>query len=119
MCAALNRALDRGYRRALVIGTDCADLRPGDLVAAFEALQHADSVMQPAEDGGYVLLGARRTLPGLHGIAWSSGREGRQTVRRLRQGGLSLARTRTSWDVDTRADWMRARREGLLSGYFG
>jgi len=119
MCAALNQALVQGYRRAVVIGTDCADLRRGDLTTAFEALEHTDTVMQPAEDGGYVLLGARRTLPSLHGIAWSSGREGRQTAQRLRRGGLSLVQTRISWDVDRRADWMRARQQDLLSGYFG
>ena len=45
---------------ALVIGTDCPALTAGHLRAAADVLRAgADAVLIPAEDGGYVLIGAR------------------------------------------------------------
>ena len=75
----------------------------------------ADVVLQPAADGGFVLIGARRALgQALRGIAWSSGRECAQTQARLERRGLRVSRLEPSWDVDHPADVRRARREGLL-----
>ena len=97
--------------RAIVIGTDCPVLTAKDLRAALLALEHHDAVIQGAEDGGYVLLGARRPLTAaLRGVDWSSGREGAQTRRRLQQAGLSLAERPTRWDVDRPQDLKKARK---------
>ncbi len=47
----------------LVIGTDCPMLTPRYLKHAAETLSHKDAVLAPAEDGGYVLIGLRRSDP--------------------------------------------------------
>ncbi|MEO6697527.1 MAG: TIGR04282 family arsenosugar biosynthesis glycosyltransferase, partial [Gammaproteobacteria bacterium] len=47
---------------AVVIGTDCPTLTTQDLRAALNALHEGfDAVIGPAEDGGYVLIGLRRS----------------------------------------------------------
>ena len=112
-------ALQRGLRNAasvVIIGTDCPALRMQDLESAFTALEHgADYVLQPASDGGYVLIGARRGVTGaLRHIDWSSGRELRQTLARLRQLNLRAHLLTPSWDVDYPKDVRHARRLRLL-----
>lgn len=57
MLAALLDAQARGLR-GLVIGTDCPAQRPEHLVEACRLLETHDVVLQPALDGGYVLIGA-------------------------------------------------------------
>src|SRR5450432_3033003 len=57
----------------LVIGTDCPALTAGHLREAANALRDADVVLIPAEDGGYVLIGARAAQPELFSnITWGT-----------------------------------------------
>jgi len=57
------RALAR-HRRAIVIGADAPALMPADIARAARWLHGgADIVLAPADDGGYVLIGARRLTP--------------------------------------------------------
>lgn len=103
-------------RRApsLLIGSDAFGLQADDLRRAALALRTADHVLLPAPDGGYVLIGSRRRLPPLAGVAWSSGRECAQTARRLARSGLLAWIGPARDDFDTAADWRRARRLGQL-----
>lgn len=101
---------------ALLVGTDCAALTPADLHQAALALHTHDAVLQPASDGGYVLIGARKNIHGaLRGVDWSSGRELGQTRRRLHQRHFSFAELSPLWDVDHPADLRKARQLGLLN----
>lgn len=114
---------DLGRRMALALarggiltGTDCPGLAPGDLKSALRSLAAgADTVLQPSTDGGYVLIGAR-ALPrrALAAIAWSSGRELGQTLRRMARLGLTCRQLAVRPDLDTPADHRRARRQGLI-----
>lgn len=97
----------------LIVGTDCPLLTAEQLHSAAAALDTADAVLVPAEDGGYVLIGSRAPLK-LRRIAWSSGREGRQTAARMQRQGLRLRQLAPLWDVDHPRDLARARREGWL-----
>jgi len=103
-------------RRApgLLIGSDAFGLQPVDLAAAAEALAHADHVLLPAPDGGYVLIGTRSALPSLAGVHWSSGRECAETIRRLRRSGTLRCLDPAREDFDSAADWRRARRAQRL-----
>lgn len=115
MAHALDDALRRGAAGAIVIGTDCPALSAQDLLAAAAALQSGETVLQPALDGGYVLLGSRVALgAALAGISWSSGREQQQTRTRLQRRGLTCTLLEPRWDVDHPADLRRARSEGLI-----
>lgn len=115
MSLAIGSALRRGARAAIVIGTDSGTLSSADLLAAAQALEADDAVIQPALDGGYVLIGARRALgPALRGISWSSGAELGQTLRRLERARLGCRVLAPRWDVDRPQDVRRARRAGIF-----
>lgn len=90
----------------LIVGADIPGLGRGDIADAFAALGHADAVIGPADDGGFWLVGLRRTRPvppGLFaGVRWSTAHARADTEATL--GGLRLARLRTLADVDTAAD---------------
>ena len=58
MYNALALAL-KHYSKAILIGTDCPFLSHNDLQQAIAALDNNDMVFSPANDGGYVLVGAK------------------------------------------------------------
>lgn len=92
----------------LVIGTDCPALTPEHLRAAAQALDDADVVLIPAEDGGYVLIGARAPQPQLFsGIVWGTSSVLTQTRTRIAELNLKAVELPTLWDVDTEADLAR------------
>jgi rSAM/selenodomain-associated transferase 1 len=101
----------------LLIGTDCPMLSAADLDRCASGLRGGgDAVFIPAEDGGYVLIGLRRPQPRLfEGVAFGTDGVMRQTRERSRELHLSAFETDALWDVDTVADYERARSEGLLS----
>ncbi len=115
--ARMAAGLRSGARATLIVGTDCADLTVGDLVAGFEALRTHDYVLQPAGDGGFVSIGASAPDSAvLRHVDWSSGKELAQTQQRLARAGRSVALLPQRWDIDTAADLRRAQREGVLPG---
>ena len=103
-------------RRApgLLIGADAIGLQSQDIARAVAALADQDHVLLPAPDGGYVLIGSRKGLPPLAGVRWSSGQECAQTARRLRRSGSLAVLAPAREDLDSPADWRRARRLGWL-----
>ena len=101
---------------AVVIGTDCPFLDPGDLVRAAGALHGADAdvVVVPALDGGYVLIATGRPRPELFaGIEWGTGRVLAQTRTRAREARLRLL------ELDARRDVDRPEDLGALAGVLG
>lgn len=115
MALALSGALREGASAAVLVGTDCPGLSVADFSNAVLGLRERDHVLQPSGDGGYVLIGTRRAeRRALAGIRWSSGLELAQTRRRLARLGLSVSELPARADLDTPADYRRARRAGLL-----
>ena len=101
----------------VLIGTDCPQLTPGDLAAAAAALATHEVVIQPASDGGYVLIGLARPQPALFdSIDWGGPRVLAQTRDRIAALGLRCALRPTLDDLDTPADLQRAVAAGLLPG---
>ena len=114
MALALRDAL-QGATQVVIVGTDCAVLSAQDLRAALAALVTHDAVLQPATDGGYVLIGARLSAPSaLRGVDWSSGCECRQTLTRLARRQLAVAQQPARWDVDHPRDVRKAKALGLI-----
>lgn len=77
----LGRRMARAFRAlppgpAVIVGSDIPELAPRHVAAAFRALGGHDAVFGPARDGGYWLVGLKRTRPlpaGLfEGVRWSS-----------------------------------------------
>ena len=99
--------------QALLIGTDCPVFKRNDLATSLRQLQHGEKVvLGPAEDGGYVLIGARQVHPSLfHNIDWGTDKVLTTTRQRLRTLNWRWRETRTLWDLDRPADWLRYQRE--------
>ena len=73
MLHAIKSGFDAGYRRVVLIGTDCYELSTAILNSAFEALKRADAVVGPASDGGFYLIGLTKPIQELFlGREWST-----------------------------------------------
>ena len=96
-------------RYAVIIGTDCPDLSEDDLQKAFRALEDGyDAVLEPAVDGGYVLIGLSRPAPALFSaIDWGSDRVLAQTRARLADLGLHSQELPPRHDIDRPEDLVR------------
>lgn len=107
----MHAAVQAAAGPVLVVGTDCPALTPADLQAAAQHLRDGhDAVLQPAEDGGYVLIGLRAPCwPVFDGVAWSTAQVLAQTRVRLAAQGLHWLEAPTLWDVDVPADLPRLR----------
>jgi glycosyltransferase A (GT-A) superfamily protein (DUF2064 family) len=110
MHRALSQALRR-HRGAIVIGADCPALRPADLRRAARWLAGGyDVVLAPAEDGGYVLIAAKRVSPRIFsGIAWGGPEVYEATAERLDALGYRWRALQRLWDVDRPEDLERLR----------
>jgi len=110
---ALAHALGRGADRAAVIGTDTPRVDRERVNEALTALDTADLVLGPAEDGGYYLLALSRTWPELFtGVSWSTPEVRTETLERAAALGLRVHQLPFLRDVDT-ADDLRAEWPGL------
>lgn len=108
MATALDRALARGHRGAVIIGSDCPKLSTAILAEAFDRLNDVDLVVGPAVDGGYYLLGLRHPQPYLFAdMTWSTEDVRTVTLARAEQRGLRVHLLPVLSDVDRLEDWER------------
>jgi rSAM/selenodomain-associated transferase 1 len=104
MARIAQRVLAAG-EQPLIVGTDCPSLSARHLQQAAQALQRNDAVLQPAFDGGYVLIGLRRFDPRLfEGVPWSTAAVMAITRERLRELAWSWREAETLHDIDRAAD---------------
>ncbi len=108
MAASFKHAFEAGAENVVLTGSDIPGLDAQLVRAAFEALVDSPSVVGPASDGGYYLIGMRAPGANLfHGIKWSSGRVLAQTEQAARAQGLALTRLPERSDLDTADDYRR------------
>lgn len=109
MYNALHAGIAR-YPQVLLVGSDCPVLDADYLEAASDALREVDVVLGPAEDGGYVLIGARRVdMCWFEGVQWGGSNVLADTVSRLRQTNTRYRLLPQMWDVDRPQDVSRWR----------
>ena len=114
MEAAFREALTLADK-AIIVGSDCAELTPGIIGEAYDALDRADVAIGPATDGGYYLLGMKKLHPFLfQDMVWSTEMVYQQTVDRIEQAGLSHHVLPVLSDVDFEEDWQRTKH--LIAG---
>ncbi|MBM3853850.1 MAG: DUF2064 domain-containing protein, partial [Verrucomicrobia bacterium] len=105
---AVEAALAEGAPAVVVIGGDCPQLSAGHLESAFAALVHHEVVLGPATDGGYYLIGLRRSRPALfRGIAWGGPEVLAQTLTAAHALGLDVATLAPLSDLDVPEDLVR------------
>jgi len=99
---------------AVIVGTDIPDLSAAHVSRAFRALGDHDAVFGPAADGGYWLVGLRRSprVPdAFSSVRWSTEHALSDTLANL--VGLKVAFVETLDDVDDGASlarWRQGRR---------
>jgi uncharacterized protein len=118
----LGRRMARVFRGlppgpAVIVGSDIPDLAPRHIAEAFRALGAKDAVLGPAEDGGYWLIGLKRTRPipaGLFaGVRWSSPHALADTRASLPRR-FSIALLESLEDVDDAGSYRRWRARSAL-----
>jgi len=116
--AAFTHAFANGATSALVIGGDCPALDTAILQRAATVLESpdTDTVLGPAADGGYFLLGLKTPTPELFtGLAWSTPAVLDATRARLAAARLTTVELLELADLDDESDWRRAVAAGLLA----
>ncbi len=102
---AFSTVFAQGYRRALLVGTDVPSLPLDHYRRALEELDRHDVVLNPALDGGYVLIGLKQPAPDLfREIPWSTDQVCALTQTRAAELHLSTALLPPWRDVDTLED---------------
>ncbi len=93
--------------KAAIIGSDVPGVTPEIIDEAFEALATHDSVIGPASDGGYYLIGFRKgalCADIFHHMIWSTADVYEETMRRLQLAKRSVHVLPELVDMDRRED---------------
>lgn len=94
----------------VIVGGDIPGITRDHIARAFAALGRADTVLGPAEDGGYWLVGMKRfprVAEIFQSVRWSSEDTLADTRANIKRAGLTLALVDTLNDIDTGADYRR------------
>lgn len=96
-----------GYAKAVLIGTDCPEIRPIIIENALKSLEKNEVVIGPAMDGGYYLIGMAKVLPRLFSqIPWSTENVFPITLERINREKISHYIMPVLSDIDTEEDWI-------------
>ena len=95
----------REHEKVILVGSDAPAIDREYLERARRALDTVDVVFGPALDGGYVLLGAKRLIPGLFAhIPWGTGRVLEASVKALEKAGHDWIMLEPLPDIDRPED---------------
>src|SRR5262249_22529265 len=116
MMSAMEEIFQLGHSSAMIVGADSPNLPRSFLIEALDKLNEVDCVIGPTEDGGYYLMGARReALPKMRPLffdmIWSTDKVFAETMKRAEAGRLSVYCLPEWYDIDTKADLERLKRE--------
>jgi rSAM/selenodomain-associated transferase 1 len=128
--ADLGERMERAFRaifaatveRAVLIGSDLPDLPAGILHEAMDALKQHDAVIGPAQDGGYYLIGFRKSgfLPEIfRGIIWSRPDVFDRTRQIFRRANTMVHLLPPWQDVDTIEDLRDLMRRNVCTAFAG
>lgn len=94
-----------GYEKAVIIGSDCYELDEQKIIKAFKLLETTTSVVGPATDGGYYLLGLTDLIPEIFdNVAWSTSAVCNQTIAILEDLSRSFLLLEPLNDIDEEKD---------------
>ena len=102
---AFQLLLKEGFRKIIIIGSDCLEMDACLLNNAFKELNKTDVVIGPAKDGGYYLLGMKNNHSFLFDISnWSTATVYADTINLMNVNKLSYTALTKLKDVDTEDD---------------
>jgi len=105
LAGAVELKFRQGFRKVMIIGTDCPLTGPREFHSALEALNNHEVVLGPTEDGGYYLIGfsAPKTFL-FKGIHWGTANVFQETIALLKANSVSWLELPSSIDLDTYQD---------------
>lgn len=107
MAFAISSSLQLNHK-VIIIGTDCPELNEEYISQAFDALDKFDSVIGPAADGGYVLLGLKKFSSELfQNFSWGSDSVFSQTRKVLKDLSWTCHELGIMHDIDRPEDLLR------------
>ncbi|HEU4383533.1 MAG TPA: DUF2064 domain-containing protein [Anaeromyxobacteraceae bacterium] len=112
LASAFSHFVGAGFSRVIALDADSPHLPASVVREAFARLDESDLVVGPTEDGGYYLVGASASHPGLFEeapLGTASAYEALWLTARAR--GLSVAAAPVWYDVDVAADLLRLGRD--------
>jgi len=105
MYNALRQMLAGDSDGAIIIGSDCLDLRPRHLLDAARALSSHELVFVPALDGGFALIGGNVIDPELfRGVRWSTAGVLKKTLSNAKALNYRCTLLEPLRDIDTLQD---------------
>ncbi|MBT8258308.1 MAG: TIGR04282 family arsenosugar biosynthesis glycosyltransferase [Bacteroidia bacterium] len=103
MKQAFEEGFKDGFRKVILIGGDCFNLKSRHLKAAFDALDDKNFVFGPALDGGYYLIGMRYMYEQLfQNKSWGTDTVLKDTLEDLKDEAVFLLEPLN--DIDTLED---------------
>lgn len=105
---SIKEVLSRRYSKVILIGSDIIDFDGEIFDEAFNKLDTNDVVFSPTEDGGYSLIGMKKT----HDVLFENKTYSNSNVENdlencLIENGLSYFKLRQTHDVDTDIDFIK------------
>ena len=105
MYNAFANAFEMEYQKVLIIGSDCLELNYEHLKDAFQALEKHETVLGPAKDGGYYLLGMNKLRKDIFEHKnWSTATVFEETIQDLKTSRASYYLLPELSDVDYEED---------------
>lgn len=104
MKSFFDEGFEKGYKRIVIIGSDCPDLNEEDLNNAFTQLKNNDAVIGPANDGGYYLLGMSKKVDLFKDKVWSTESVFDDTLQDFEKNKMSFKILEEKVDLDTFED---------------
>jgi rSAM/selenodomain-associated transferase 1 len=105
MLHAFEDGFKNGYSSICIIGTDCLELQQSIISNAFEQLHIYDTVLGPAKDGGYYLLGMKKLLKeAFQNKEWSTDTVASSTLKDFIQKQLNYYVLPPLTDIDEEKD---------------
>ncbi|MBC8318188.1 MAG: TIGR04282 family arsenosugar biosynthesis glycosyltransferase [Desulfobulbaceae bacterium] len=105
LAAALSTGFQSGYTKILITGTDCPSLTSSLMIQSLDDLNQRDLIIGPATDGGFYLLGLKKSAPQLFvDVPWGTSKVYEKTVSNAQKLNLSLYNLPTLSDIDRPED---------------
>lgn len=122
MSNAFQAVFSKGFKKAVLIGTDIPQLDEGVLRQAFEKLDHNDTVIGPSADGGYYLIGSLKDGfcdSIFKDMDWSTPGVFEQTLTAIKEKGMSVGLLKVLNDIDTIDDFRMLQRLPETGAHIG
>ncbi|MFT5971184.1 MAG: rSAM/selenodomain-associated transferase 1 [Flavobacteriales bacterium] len=105
MSGAFETAFELGYKKVIIIGSDCYDINQEIILEGFSELDNKDVIIGPALDGGYYLLGMKKLYKEIFiDKSWSTNDLMKETLATLENLDLSYNLLTPLSDVDIEED---------------